>query len=376
MEGRRRPSRRERSARPGAAGRRDPSRMRDLRSAGDARPACPQRAFSQKLVPRQAGIAQPALRVQDPQLRCSTGWREPIPRHANLGPLPHHVSSQSDPRSAAQLQPQRSNLGKGTGQGGWKARRLKDEQLNAGSTGQSRQSAESLPKGRCRYRSPLQRLERQVQQQQVDGSILEEHRRHRQRLLERTRRQNDQPVEPDAPSHGLDWVQASGQIQIRHDPAGRLRLSHCLQRESGLAAGPIAVQGSGRGARQTAQPEDRIQGAKAGWYRPIRRDRQVARRIRQSFRIDVWSRPRRHRQRSQNLDSPRWESCAPARSRPAQALLEGRQSGLDTRGRGRHGIHDIRTDVLRVKAWATRRHLLSCPSAPPPRARAAAAQPR
>jgi hypothetical protein len=76
----------------------------------------------------------------------------------------------------------------------------------------------------------------------------------------------------DAPSHSFDRIQNPGQVQVRHDPAGGLGLSHHLQRERRLAAGPIAMEGGGRGERQTAQPKDRIQGPKAGGYRPIQRD--------------------------------------------------------------------------------------------------------
>jgi len=232
-----------------------------------------------KLFPRQAGIAQPALRVQDPQLRRSPGRRKPIPRHEGLGPLPNHISAQSNPRPPTQLQSQRRDLGKRARQGRRKTRRLQNQQLNAGSSGQRSQSAEALDQIRRRYGRPLQRPHRQVQQQQIHGSVLEEHRRHCQRFLQRARRQDDQPVQLDSPRHGLNRIQASGQIQIRHDPARRLSLSSGLQREGRLAAGSITVQGSGRGAWQAAQPKDRVQSAKAGWYRPIRRSRHAARRV-------------------------------------------------------------------------------------------------
>jgi len=293
MERRRRPNRRGGGARPGDAGRRNPGQ-----------PTRPRRALSQKLAPRQAGIAQPAIRVQDSHLRRSPGWREPIPGHADLDPLPHHVSPQSNPRSAAQLQPQRSDLAEGTGQSGGKARRLQDEHLDAGSTSQGSQSAESLRHGRCRYPGSLQGPRRQVQQQHVHRSVLEEHRRHRQRLLQRIRRQDDEPVQLDAPSHGLDRIQASGQIQIGRDPSRGLDLGHRLQRERRHPAGPLAAQGSGRGAWQPAQSEDRIQSPKAGGYRPIRSVRQAARRARRPVRVEDRTRPRRHRQRPHDLDSP------------------------------------------------------------------------
>jgi hypothetical protein len=332
-EGRRGPSRRDRGARPVAPGRSHSCQRRHSRSAGDGETARPRRALSQKLGPGQAGIAQAALRVQDPQLRGPTRRPEPVPRHEDLRPLADHVTPQPDPRPPAQLQSQRGDLGEGTGQGGGKARRLQDDQLNACSPGQRSQPAESLCQS-GRDSSSIQGPGLQVQQQQVHGSILEEHRRHRQRFLERARRQDDQPVQLDAPSHGLDRIQASGQVQVCRDPSGSLGLGHGLEREGRLAAGPVAVECGGRVARQTTQSEDRVQGAEAGGYRPIRCRRQRTRPARQLLRIQGRTRPRRHRQRAFHLPSP-------ARSCPAPAFPEGRQSGLDVRGRGRHGIQMI-----------------------------------
>jgi hypothetical protein len=310
------------------------------------------RGLSQKLAPRQAGIAQPALRVENSQFRRPARRPEPIPCHANLGSLPYHVSPQSNPRSTAQLQPQRSDLAESTRQGGRKARRLQNEQLHAGSTGHRSQSTESIRQFRCRNPCSLHRPGLEVQQQQVDGSILEEHRRHGQRLFQRIRRQNHQPVELDAPSHSFDRIQTPGQVQVRHDPAGGLGLSHRLQRERRLAAGPIAMEGGGRGERQTAQPEDLIQGAKAGGYRSIRSDRGNTRSVRHARHarharqiLRIVARPRRYCQRPHDLGSPRLGSVgasnAPARSCPTQAVPEGRQSGLDVRWRGRHGTSII-----------------------------------
>ena len=315
VERRRRPGGRDLIARPGAPWRRH-SPTNTGKRASHGQPTRPRRNLSQQLAPRQAGIAQPALCVQDSQLRRTARRPKPIPRHADLSPLPHHVPAQPNPGSPAQLQPQRRNLGESAGQGGGKAGWLQNEQLDARSTGQGSQSAETL--GQVRRRNPgAHEPGRQIQQQQVHRSILEKHGRHRQRLLERIRRQDDEPLELNAPGNGLHRIQASGQIQIRRDPAGSLGPGHGLQRERRLPAGPIAVQGRGCGARQTAQPQDRIQGAKAGRYRPIRRGRQAAR---QHLRVDIRTRPRGHRQRPHHFNSPRWESCAPARSCPTPAF--------------------------------------------------------
>ena len=342
MEGRRRPGSRNGIARPEAPGWRH--------SPGGPRP---RRHLSQKLAPGQAGVAQPALRVQDSHLGRPAGRTEPIPRHANLDPLAHHVPAESDPRPPGQLQPECRDLGQDPSQSGRKARWLQDEHLDAGSTGQRRQSPKSLRQARRRYPGSGRGPGLQVQQQQVHRSILEEHRRHRQRLLERTRRQDDEPVELDSPSHGLHRIKAPGQIQIRHDPTRGLSPGDGLERERRLAAGPIAVQRGRRRARQPAQSQDGVQSPEPGWYRPIRRFRRLGGTDRQPFRIGDRTGPRRHRQRPHDLDSSRWKSCAPARSRSTQAFPEGRQSGLDVGWRGAHGFNS-RTYVLSVKTRSAR----------------------
>jgi hypothetical protein len=53
--------------------------------------------------------------------------------------------------------------------------------------------------GQHRLRRGRSRRSIQVQHQQIDCSILQKHPRHRQRLLERARRKDDQPFELDAP---------------------------------------------------------------------------------------------------------------------------------------------------------------------------------
>jgi hypothetical protein len=360
-QGKRRPDDSRWSGRPDGPGRSDSGQEPARRLDRFGRTADAPRGLLQKLTPPQAGIAQPALRVENSQFRRPARRPEPIPCHANLGSLPYHVSPQPNPRSTAQLQPQCGDLAESTRQGGRKTRRLQDEQLHARSTSHRSQPAKSIRQFRCWNPCSIHRPGLEVQQQQVDGSILEEHRRHGQRLFQRIRRQNDQPVELDAPSHSFDRIQTAGQVQVRHDPAGGLGLSHRLQCERRLATGPIAMEGGGRGERQTAQSKDLIQGAKAGGYRPIRSGRGTirharharyarsvrharhARHARQILRIVA--RPRRYCQRPHDLGSPKlgsvWASNAQARSCLTQAVPEGRQSGLDVRGRGRHGTSII-----------------------------------
>jgi hypothetical protein len=103
-----------------------------------------------------------------------------------------------------------------------------------------------------------------IQHDEIDRSILEEHRGHRQRLLERIGRDDDQPLEPDASGDRLDRIEASSQIDVRGYPACGLNLGDCPQCESGLAARFVAPKSGGCDARQASQPEDCIQRAKPG----------------------------------------------------------------------------------------------------------------
>lgn len=53
-------------------------------------------------------------------------------------------------------------------------------------------------------------LGRQIEQEQVHRPVLEESGRHRQGLAQRTRCQDDEPLEANAAGDGLDGVQAAG----------------------------------------------------------------------------------------------------------------------------------------------------------------------
>jgi hypothetical protein len=267
----------------------------------------------------------------------------PIPRHAHLGPLPDDVPPESDPGPPAQLQAERGDLGDCAGDGRGQIRRLEHHHLDLGSTRQRRQSVQPLPQG-GRGGARAARQGRQIQQQQVHRSVLEEQRRHRQRLLESVRREHDQPFERDSPSHRLDRIEAPREVQVSGYTPGGLNPGDGLQPESGLAARSVTLEGGGSGARQPAQPEDCIERTKAGRYRRVanrprlvrmdRLDRGVAYRPRLVF----LHRLRRNGQRPHDLGPSRWASYTPARSCPTPAIPEGRQSNLDFGGGGGHEI--------------------------------------
>ena len=175
---------------------------------------------------------------------------------------------------------------------------------------------------------------RQIQNQEIDRSILKEHRGHGQRFLERSGCDHDQPFELDAPGYGFDRVKASSQVQVRGYPACSLGLCDCPQRQGRLAARLAAVKGGGRNAWQAAQAEDRIELAETG------RDRPLVERFCGTGGLGAVVRNglRGDRQGSDYLPFPvRPAGRTPVRSCPSPAFPKGRQSSLDVRGRGSHG---------------------------------------
>jgi hypothetical protein len=64
----------------------------------------------------------------------------------------------------------------------------------------------------------------QVKDEQVDRAAGQERARDRETLVEAGRRDDDEPLEPDAAGDRLDRVEAAREIQPGHDRALRLGL--------------------------------------------------------------------------------------------------------------------------------------------------------
>jgi hypothetical protein len=251
--------------------RRPGSRGKGDRPPITGRSARPRHRFhlSQQLVAGQASVPQPALRVQDPQLRRAPRRPEAILRDAHLHPLPDDLPPELHPRPPAQLQPQRRHLGQGAGQTIGQTGRLQHHQPDAGLSDQCRQPVQAL--AQHRRRGPARLSRGQVQQKQIHGPVLQQQSRHRQGFLDRSRRQDHQPVQPDSLSRRLDRVQAPAQIQAGGYAARRLGLGDGPQGQCRLAAAGAATDSRGRGARQAAQSQDRIECPKAGGYGQLAR---------------------------------------------------------------------------------------------------------
>ena len=330
MDGRRQgPGCSRRSGRPGPSGWSGPDRE-PAHAIRLGRAADPLRALRQQFLPGEAGVPGATVRVQDPYLGGSTRRPEPVARHANLRPLADHVPPQPDPRPPAELQPQGRYLAQRAGESRWQARRLEHDQLDPGPAGEGRQSAEPFGQGRGRDAGAVERPVRQVEQQEIDRSVLEQHRRHGHRLGERIGREDDEPFQPHPARDRLDRVEAPGQVQVCDKSAGGLGMGGGLQRQRGLATGPVPVECSGRSAWQAAKPKDRVQGGETGGDGPLVEMLDGPPDRLRGLRLVLDPSRRIDRQGSDHLRPP-------ARGCASPALPEGRQRGFDVGGEGRHG---------------------------------------
>ena len=264
----------------------------------------------------EARIALAALGVEDPELCPSPRRTEPVPGDGHLCLLADDVAPEADPASTGKLQPEAGRLGDGRGEACDQAGRLEGDEQRLRAAGERGEAAE--PVRDLRGARAGVRARRQVDHEQVDRATGEERPRDRQALVERVRRQDDEPVQADAAGDGLHRVEGAGEVQPGDDRAVRLGLRDESQGEGRLAGAGVAAEGDAGAARQAAGTEDRVEGREAGPDDPVDGLRGGPRR----FLL------RGKRRRCQRPDDPR--SCR------APACLEGRQSSRHIRGKRRH----------------------------------------
>jgi hypothetical protein len=100
--------------------------------------------IGEELVPSEAGIPAAAFGIQDPQLRPTTRWPEPVPADDHLGPLADHVPAEPDPRSTGELQAEGRGRGDSSSQLPPEARRLEDDEQDAGPPGERGEALEAI----------------------------------------------------------------------------------------------------------------------------------------------------------------------------------------------------------------------------------------
>ena len=267
----------------------------------------------------EALIALAALGVEDPELRPPPRRTEPVAGDGHLRLLADDVASEPDPRPAGELEAQAGRFRDGGRESGGEAGRLEGDEQRLRPTGEGREAAQ--PIGDLRGGRAGVRARREVDDEQVDRSAGEQRPGDREALVERVRRQDDEPVEADAAGDGLDRVEGAGEVQPGDDRAVGLGLRGEAEGERRLARAGVAAKGDAGTPGQPTGAEDRVERGEAGPDDPLDAAR---RRLRRLVRLDLGG----QRRRRQRPDDPR--SCrSPSR-------LEGRQSRRHIRGEGRH----------------------------------------
>jgi hypothetical protein len=272
-------------------------------------------------------VAFTTLGVQDPKLRSAAGRAVARPRDERLRPLADDVAAEPDPALAMELQPKAGRFRHGGGEAAGEPRRLEDDEECLGATSEGRQTSE--PVGDLRRGRPGIRARRKVDDEDIDGAGSEEHPADGQPLIERLRREDDEPVQADSPGRCLDGIQRPGEVQPGNDRAVRLRLGNQMEGDRRRAGRRRAVHRNAGAPRQAARTDDGIERREAGPDDPLDASSRLARRGRDRNELG-WERGRldRQRRRGERPDHP--GSCG------TPPRLERRQSRRHVRGEARH----------------------------------------
>jgi len=292
------------------------------------------RVVEEEVRAAEARVALAALGVEDPELRPPPRWTEAVAGDGHLRLLADDVASEPDPAASRELQSEAGRLRDSGREAAGQPRRLEGDEERLRPAGEGREAAQ--PVGDLRGARAGVRARRQVDDQQVDRPAGEQRPGDREAFVERVRRQDDEPVEPDAAGGGLHRVQGPGEVQPGDDRPVRLGLG---DEAKGERRGPGARRAAQRHAgvpRQPARPDDRVEVRKAGPDDPLDAGSRLAR-GRGSELIEVIGRIGRHRRRGQRPDHLR--SCSPP------PRLERRQSRRDVRGEAGHRTSKTRTSV-------------------------------
>ena len=162
---------------------------------------------------------------------------------------------------------------------------------------------------------------RQIDDEQIHRPTGHECAGDREPLIQRFRREDDEPVQPNAAGDGFDRVEAPGEVQPGDDRAVNLGFRREPECECRLAGARLASERHARTARQAALTKDRVEGGKAGSDDPLVRT------------VGQW----RRRLRFHRLRGSRQRSHGPWSCR-TPACLEGRHSSRHVRRKRRHGV--------------------------------------
>ncbi len=212
----------------------------------------------------EAGVAPPAVGVEDPEAGPSPRRPEPAPPDRRLGLLTDDVLAEPDPGPPGEHEAERGGLRDRGVEIAGAVGRLDDDEERRRPTGDRGEPAEPLDTRPGRPHGPGPASRTEVEHDDVDRPSLEERPGHRQRLVERGRSEDREVVEPDAAGDGLDRVERPGDVHPGRERARGLGLGDEPERERQRSARPGATERDRRGERDAARAEDRIERGEAG----------------------------------------------------------------------------------------------------------------
>jgi hypothetical protein len=281
----------------------------------------------------EAGVALPAVGVEDPQRRPPAGWAGAVPRDDHLRSLADDVSTEPDPCAPRELETDPGRLADcrrqaGGGARGW----LEHHERDAGPTRERREPAESIAESRSRNAGGAIRRSihaRQVDDEHVHRPTREQRAGDRQTLEGFGRGEHHEPFRLHAARHRLDGIERRREVQPGHDRARRLGLRDEPQGQRRPAARDVAADREAHPARDATRTEDRIELGEAGRMDAIEIDRSIRRALVLGLRIGSFE--RHHCQRPHHLAGEPGRCRTPARPK-------GRQRRSKVGGRDGHGL--------------------------------------
>ena len=275
----------------------------------------------------EAGVALAAVRIEDPEGRPATRRAGPVAGDDHLRSLADHVPAEPEPRSSGELEAHAGRLADRTGDRGDEPLRFEHDEADPGPPGERREPAEAVGDA-----GGTLEARREVDDEQVHGPAGEERAGDREALLRVGRRQDHEPLRPDATRHGLDRIERLRQVEPGHDRTRGLGLGDESQRERRPAARHLAPERQPEAPRQPARPEDRVELGEPG--------REDAGRVRRRRRRLVRRLERHCCQRPDDLADARHlgDPAVPKPPRGGRAPLrpEGRQGRRHVGGEARH----------------------------------------
>lgn len=299
----------------------------------------------------EAGVALPAVGVEDPQRRPPPRWTGAIARDDHLRSLADDIPPEPDPGAPVELEANAGRLADGALEAaGATAGRLQHHERDPGPARERRDAGESIAESRPRAAAGVggaagaggaRPPARQIDDEDVHGTAREQRAGDRQPLFRIVRSQDDEPLRLDAASHGLHGIERRREVQPGHDRARGLRLRDEPQRERRPPARDVAANGEPHATWHAAGPEDGVERREAGRMDAIR----ICRRLRPGLGPGLRHRPEvraLERNRRERADDLADELASRLALEPASKLAgEPGRRRAPSRSKGRQGRGEV-----------------------------------